>query len=275
MYCDLVIKRSTNCHYVLNKINKLEKKKLVLAHLIILEDFCSSSAGIFSFALSNSWSFSCTDELTASSGGPLESSVLAMVESLVGFTFPNWKVSLLWNSTLDAWRGDTNITSFQCSFHFQFSQTSLKGTLIGNHGQCLLCLSMWVCIKLVEFKETARVLTRDKEHCNNDTNLLFPFFVLWPLSRGSCANITKPHKWIISLSLPSSLWLGEWEHAVVRTKLNDMFWRFILQWFGFHFKRRWCMFCLLGFTILDGPGRLSNIRACLDMVNLSNTITVQ
>ena len=25
MYCDVVIKRSTNCHYVLNKINKLEK----------------------------------------------------------------------------------------------------------------------------------------------------------------------------------------------------------------------------------------------------------
>ena len=89
MYCDVVIKRSTNCHYVLNKINKLEKKTLVLAHLIILEDCCSCSAGIFSFALPNSWSFSCTDELTASSGGPLESSGLAMVESLVGFTFPN------------------------------------------------------------------------------------------------------------------------------------------------------------------------------------------
>ena len=110
-YCDLKVKRNTNCHFVLNKINKLEKKnKLVLAHLIVLEHFCSSSARIFSFALPNSWSFSCTNELTASFGGT----------SLAGFTFPNWRVSLWnsWNSTLDAWKRDTNNTiSFQCNFH--------------------------------------------------------------------------------------------------------------------------------------------------------------
>ena len=109
MYCEPVIKRRTNCYYVF---------KLVLAHLIILEDFCSSSAGTISFALPNSWSLTSTNELTASFG-LLQSTVLAMVGSLIGFTFPNWKVSLLWNSTLDAWKGDTNnIISFQCNFHF-------------------------------------------------------------------------------------------------------------------------------------------------------------
>ena len=98
MYCEPVIKRRTNCYYVL----KGKTNYIVLAHLIILEDFCSSSAGTISFALPNSWSFSSTNELTASFG-LLQSTVLAMVRSLIGLTFPNWKVSLLWNSTLDAW----------------------------------------------------------------------------------------------------------------------------------------------------------------------------
>ena len=84
MYCEPVLKKKEQLLLCIQR-----KTKPVVTHSIILEDVCSSSAGIVSFALPNSWSFSSTNELTASFGGLFELSVLAMVGSLIGFTFPH------------------------------------------------------------------------------------------------------------------------------------------------------------------------------------------